>query len=293
MKTYIYLFAFCLSTTLFVQCGNSSESPQSSNGEEASAANPDIDLSETEAYYVLAASGLRMRTGASLDSEKMNVVEYGEKVQVVTNDDSAPIVVNGIKGRMLKAIYKNETGYMFEGYMSSIPVPDKNQMIADYARQLKRKGYEATYKESATDDEMELEEVLTLPTKNLQETFLIGQRLNIFEADFDLPTTDTPKSLTARVKGKTLTLKLENPNTIGKVDNVGSTDGAANYVEGYIFDMSNDNEAGYWMQNIDLKFDSKALNVVSVSAAYEGGSWTCELEKSGSFYTFTKYSVAD
>lgn len=293
MKMYIYLFAFCLSTVFLVQCGDSSESSRNKTKQgESSAASPDINLSETEAYYVLAAAGLRMRADASLDGEKMSVVEYGEKVQVVTNDNSAPIVVNGIKGRMLRAVYKNETGYMFEGYMSSIPVPDKDQSMADYARQLKRKGYEATYKETVTDDEMEQEEILTLPTKNLQETFLLGQRLNIFQADFDLPTSDSPKSLTARVKGKSLNLKLENPNTIGNVTETGSTDGA-NYVEGYIFDMSKNNESGYWMQNIDLKYNDKTLNVISVSAAYEGGSWTCKLEKAGNFFTFTKYSVAD
>jgi hypothetical protein len=215
MKTYRYLLAVLITATLFVQCKNETDTDVESETQtvmEAVVESTEINLSETEAYYVLAASGLRMRTGPSLKSEKMDVVEYGEKIQVIMDDDIQPIVVNGVKGRMLKVIYKNKTGYMFEGYLSSIPVPEKEQTYAAYARQLKRKGYDANFEEHWSKENPIGYETLTLPTKNLQEAFLIIQRLNIFPISFDLPTNANPKSLTTRINGKTVNLKVNKPN---------------------------------------------------------------------------------
>jgi hypothetical protein len=215
MKTYRYLWAVLITATLFVQCKNETDTDVESKNQtemEVLTENTEINLSETEAYYVLAASGLRMRIGPSLKSEKMDVVEYGEKIEVFMNDDIQPIVVNGVKGRMLKVIYKNKTGYMFEGYLSSIPVPEKEQTYAAYARQLKRKGYDANFEEHWDKEEPIGYQTLTLPTKNLQEAFLIVQRLNIFPISFDLPTNANPKSLTTRINGKTVNLKVNKPN---------------------------------------------------------------------------------
>ena len=293
MKTIVYTLSFCLVAFLFVECGSNPENATNLS-DQAEDVMEAVNLSETESYYVLATSGLRMREEPSLDGEKLGVVEYGEKVQVNPLDGSKEINVSGIKGQMAKAYYKNDQGYMFTGYMSSIPVPEKGQRPADYARQLKRKGFNAKYDEVEIDDGMELEEILSIPAKNLEEAFLIGQRLNIFEMDFDLPTNSDPKSLTARVNGKKETLKLNNPTTVGAVDGEDSPDGIV-YIEGYQFNIPTNESDPYWMKLIDIKFDNddKELSEISTQVAYEGGSWMCTLMREGNFYVFRKNSVAD
>lgn len=295
MKVILYILSFCLVGFLFVQCGSNQENAANLS-ETAEDVMEGINLSETESYYVLASSGLRMRDKPSLDGEKLGVVEYGEKVQVNPLDGSKEINVNGIKGQMVKAYYKNDQGYMFTGYMSSIPVPEDGQRPADYARQLKRKGFNAKYEEEETSDEMELEEILSIPAKNIKEAFLIGQRLNIFEIDFDLPANHEPKSLVARVNGKKQTLKLSNPTTVGAVEEAGSgsPDGAV-YIEGYMFNVPTNEGDSYWMKLIDLKFneDDNEISEIMTQAAYEGGSWSCTLQQKGSFYVFTKHAEAD
>jgi hypothetical protein len=166
-------------------------------------------------------------------------------------------------------IYKNKTGYMFEGYLSSIPVPEKEQTYAAYARQLKRKGYDANYEERWGEEEYY--EILTLPTKNLQEAFLIIQRLNIFSIGFDLPANANPKSLTTRINGETVNLKVNKPNSAND--------------RTFIFDFDLNN-VGDWIEpkgTIDFEFNTqKKLEVIKIY--YESMSRSYSLKQSGSFY---------
>jgi hypothetical protein len=295
MKTIFKIFSICFFALILVQCGDRERGTKSLDGQNTMDEIDDVDLSETETYYVLSSSGLRMREEASLKSEKLNVVEYGEKVQVNPSAGSKEINVSGIKGRMAETYYKNDKGYMFTGYMSSIPVPEIGQSPADYARQLKRKEFNAKFDAKEIDDGMELEEVLSIPAQSLAEAFLIGQRLNIFEMDFDLPENADPKSLKVRANGKKLTLKLNNPTTVGAVEEPaqGGPDSDV-YIEGYQFSVPTNAGDIYWMRLIDIKFDEQdELSEIMTQVAYEGGSWSCTLQQEGSFYVFRKNSIAD
>jgi hypothetical protein len=289
MKTYRYLWAVLITATLFVQCKNETDTDVEAETQtemEVLKENTEIDLSGTEAYYVLAASGLRMRTGPSLKSEKMDVVEYSEKIQVIMDDAIQPIVVNGIKGRMLKVIYKNKTGYMFEGYLSSIPVPEKEQTYAAYARQLKRKGYDANFEERWSKEEPIGYETLTLPTKNLQEAFLIVQRLNIFPISFDLPANANPKSLTTRINGKTVNLKVNKPNFLSKVLKQPNSPNSKTFI--FDFSLSYDDEGNvlwYDQGTIGFEFNTqKILEVIKVDYIAAGADIAYSLKQSESFY---------
>ena len=297
MKTIFQILSICFFALLLVQCGNEEgETKASTTVNDATDEAKSVNLAETETYYVLSSSGLRMREDASLKSAKLDVVGYGEKIQADLSDASKEITVSGIKGKMVKAYYKNDQGYMFTGYMSSIPVPEKDQGVADYARQLKRKGFTAKYDEIELDDGMELEEILSIPASSLAEAFLIGQRLNIFDIDFDLPANSEPKSLKAKVNGQSIDLKLSNPTTVGAVEEPaeGAPDGDV-YIEGYQFNLPDNKDDNYWMKLIDVKFDERnnELSEISTQAAYEGGFWTCTLQQEGSFYVFRKNSIAD
>lgn len=296
MKIIFNILSICFFAVLLIQCGdNERETRALTNDNNGKEEIETSDLTETETYYILSASGLRMRKEASLKSKKLNVVEYGEKIQVNPSDGSAEINVSGIKGKMAKTYYKNDVGYMFTGYMSTIPVPEKDQGIAEYGRQLKRKGFNAKFDAEEIDDGMELEEVLSIPANSLEEAFLIGLRLDVFAVDFDLPDNANPKSLKVRANGNALTLKLNNPTTVGAVEEPaqGSPDSDV-YIEGYQFEVPAQKDEGYWYKLIDVKFDeSDKLSEISTQVAYEGGSWMCTLKQEGSFYVFRKKSRAD
>jgi hypothetical protein len=271
MKTTVNTFILLLIAFLTIQCGGSQEK---GNEQELPQNSQTDGTAASETYYVLATAGLRMRAEPSLESKELEVIKYGEKVQINSADASKPMTINGVRGRMFKTFYKETEGYTFEGYLSSIPVPEKGQNPADYASQLKQKGYGAKYDE--VEKEMGLEEALSIPAKSLQEAFLIGQRLNIFEVDFDLPDNAAPKSIVVRTKGKTQTAKPTDEK------------------EGYSFTVPVEEGDTYWFKTIDLAYDkNNELNSIAVQAGYEGGSWICALEKDGNFYVFRKNSTAD
>ena len=144
-------------------------------------------------YYVAAASGLRMRKSASLKGEKMDVVKYGEAVQVNKNDVTPISAVSGFNGNMVGVKYGDKEGYMFDGFLTSFPPPSKEQKLKQYVRKLKIQGFKATQKE--TFEEITLTQELLLPTTNFQEAFLIAQRMGWITGKFDLPNPNAPEKI--------------------------------------------------------------------------------------------------
>ena len=95
-------------------------------------ANSTYDWGDT--LHVWATSGLNMREGPRTDFPKMKKLEYGDKVQVI--DDylrSTPLSITVIKkskksaafvmkGHWVRVIIGNQEGYVFDGYLSRLPV---------------------------------------------------------------------------------------------------------------------------------------------------------------------------
>lgn len=95
--------------------------------------------SENDTLFVWAKSGLNLRTGRSIDSSKIKTVPYGEVV-VVVKDSLKKIWFSSIEvpakydsllrtdlpefkleGSWLKVTHEQDTGYLFDGYLSSLP----------------------------------------------------------------------------------------------------------------------------------------------------------------------------
>jgi hypothetical protein len=136
-------------------------------------------------YYVAVTSGLRMRKSASLKGEKMDVVKYGEAIQVNRNDIISIPPVSGFNGNMVAVKYGDKEGYMFDGFLTKFPPPSKGQQLKQYVRKLKIQGFKATQKESF--EEITATSELLLPTTDFQEAFLIAQRMGWITGKFDLP----------------------------------------------------------------------------------------------------------
>jgi hypothetical protein len=245
------------------------------------------DFTETESLYVLARNGLRMRKEASLSSEKMEVVPYGTQIQAVTTDSKA-ITVGAMKGNMVKVFHGKDQGYMFDGYLTSIPVPQKEQMVTEYTRYLKRKSIEADYEEDMVG-EIESNEVFAIPAKSFHEALLIGQRIHYFISfDFDLPQAGA-KKLDFVLNGKKHSARaLKNSGDDADMKKDMGYDGD------YFFVSEGFDDIVYWMVTIGLNQDDQGnFTKLMMTAAYEGGSWGLEMQKEGDKYVFRKNSRAD
>ncbi|MFK8004974.1 MAG: SH3 domain-containing protein [Saprospiraceae bacterium] len=100
-------------------------------------ANSTYDWGDT--LHVWATSGLNMREGPGTDFPKMKKLEYGDKVQVI--DDylrSTPLSLTIIKkskksdafvmkGHWVRVIIGTQEGYVFDGYLSRLPVIKKRK----------------------------------------------------------------------------------------------------------------------------------------------------------------------
>lgn len=75
--------------------------------------------------YVMANSGLTLRAEAKMDSEPLIVVDFGSSVQVLNQPDSVENVemINWVKGKWIYVEYDGINGYMFDGYLSDLPMP--------------------------------------------------------------------------------------------------------------------------------------------------------------------------
>jgi hypothetical protein len=87
-----------------------------------------------DTLHVWATSGLNMREGPGTDFPKMKKLEYGDKVQVI--DDylrSTPLNITVVKkskesdafvmkGHWVRVIIGSQEGYVFDGYLSRLPV---------------------------------------------------------------------------------------------------------------------------------------------------------------------------
>jgi hypothetical protein len=87
-------------------------------------------------YYVGANAGLNLRATASTQGEKLGTALYGEAVELVKPATDQSMTVDGIKGGMAQVKHEGKTGYMFDGYLLSWPLPTKGEEVANYAGRL-------------------------------------------------------------------------------------------------------------------------------------------------------------
>jgi hypothetical protein len=69
-----------------------------------------------------AVDGLTLRTQPSISANKKVIIPYGDKAKVVSTA-SEESRINGFTGNWIEVQYKDETGYIFDAYTSSYPVP--------------------------------------------------------------------------------------------------------------------------------------------------------------------------
>lgn len=183
-NTIKHIAAFAI-LALFIACDNDKKDELASvTISEDNKIETPIEVEKQDDYlYITAPSGLSLRAYDNLDSEKLSVMPYGTKVEVITIEENETMTVGGIKGGMHQVKYNNKTGYAFNGYLSSFFPPEKNSNAKQYVEDLKASHPAATYTKvtgGTASNPSEIETVL-LPTTKWHEGFTFAQRL------FDLP----------------------------------------------------------------------------------------------------------
>jgi len=91
--------------------------------------------------YVLAISGLNLREKADINGKLAVKVPYGSELTVL-KDTAKPVVFSfdNIDGHWVYADYKGKKGYIFDGYLSTLPAPelseDSQYPLLDYMHNL-------------------------------------------------------------------------------------------------------------------------------------------------------------
>jgi len=74
---------------------------------------------------VTAFSGLKIRTAPGLKSQILKIIPFGESVNIIESDVS-PSVIEWMEGHWTKVEYKGIEGYVFDGFLSELPIPRWN-----------------------------------------------------------------------------------------------------------------------------------------------------------------------
>lgn len=76
-----------------------------------------------ETMHVYAYSGLKLRTQPTLQSEVIKVIPYGDKVTLVEKTGEQQ-VIEWMSGEWVKVNHSESEGYIFEGFISKLPIPN-------------------------------------------------------------------------------------------------------------------------------------------------------------------------
>ena len=81
-------------------------------------------FSEGETCFVVAHSGLSLRSDAGSHYETITIIPYGEVVQILRSDSTMLLDhINWVSGHWVPVHYNGYTGYVFDGYLSSLSLP--------------------------------------------------------------------------------------------------------------------------------------------------------------------------
>lgn len=140
--------------------------------------------------YVLAVSGLNLRETSDSKSKVIKKVPLGKLVIRLDNDAGTnDMTSENIKGRMIKASYGSLQGYIFDGFLSQYPPIRKKEGIKEYVKRLqgmKLIEVGGSMYNDAGDHVVGLDSLL-IPSQNMQEAFLLANRITPFMDEYTFP----------------------------------------------------------------------------------------------------------
>ena len=179
---------------ILASCNDSPKKQQTKPTEKTEATKPE----SPSKLYVIAPSGLILRERANLDSKRIDKLPYGSAVKVISDQTDNSLEVANIPGSMLNVKYKDTSGYAYSGYLVKFPTPKRGENANQYGQRLKSDypevGFKTENKKNENDASTQL--ILTLPTQNWSEAFLIAKQLYDIPAEFEFPRINGPSQST-------------------------------------------------------------------------------------------------
>ena len=187
MKTKALAIAALTAITFFTSCEE--KLPQQTEIALTQITNQPPVEKKTTSFYVTAASGLSLREYNNLKSQKLAVMPYGTKVEVVTLEANNTMNIRGVEGGMHQVLYNNKTGFAFSGYLSDLFPPEPGVNPKMYIADLQNTHPTASITElvGGTASKPSSTETLLIPTTKWHEAYLIAQKLYGIPRDFALP----------------------------------------------------------------------------------------------------------
>jgi hypothetical protein len=96
------------------------------------------EIDQSKDKYIAAKSGLNLRSGPGKSSKVIIAVPFGEKV-TLENSESDEIFLDGVYGRWVNVKYKNNTGWIFSGFLCDFEPDTIIKPVADFYRNEYRK----------------------------------------------------------------------------------------------------------------------------------------------------------
>lgn len=171
---------------------------------------PSKVLNQTFAY-VLAPGGLYLRAHNNLHSERLTLMPWGSKVLIQEKPSDNTMTVSGIPGTMYTVRFNDLEGYAFSGYLGPYAPPSHKMNAAQYAahlidiqevdtepscgadsKDLNLPQYSRTVSEDLTAPSVT--ETLFMPGMNLNQSYLVAQRLFGIPEDLKCPSVTGPEN---------------------------------------------------------------------------------------------------
>lgn len=171
---------------------------------------PDTALNQNYAY-VLAPGGLYLRAHNNLHSERLTLMPWGSKVLIQEKPLDNTMTVSGIPGTMYTVSFNDLEGYAFSGYLGPYAPPGHKMNAAQYAaflREIQEVDTELScgadskilklpqYSRMVSEDltAPSVTETLLMPGMNLNQAYLVAQRLFGIPEDLKCPSVAGPEN---------------------------------------------------------------------------------------------------
>lgn len=171
---------------------------------------PDTALNPTYAY-VLAPGGLYLRAHNNLHSERLTLMPWGSKVLIQEKPLDNTMTVSGIPGTMYTVRFNDLEGYAFSGYLGPYAPPGHKMNAAQYAAYLREIQEVDTEPSCGADSKIlnlpqysrmvsedltapSVTETLLMPGMNLNQAYLVAQRLFGIPEDLKCPSVAGPEN---------------------------------------------------------------------------------------------------
>lgn len=144
---------------------------------------------ENAYFYVIAPNGLSLRKSGFTDSEKILTIPFGAKLKQLAPIYTIDLTVENIDGSMMEVLYKGREGYVFSGFLSKYPVPNKDEATEAYVKRLKAIDSDVSFETKETDPDFHegVVETTFLPSIEWHEAFYLTKATYSIPKSFSFP----------------------------------------------------------------------------------------------------------